>query len=295
MSSIKHCAMNRPYISLDEVTKNEFSITCIYLAGSIIQDAEKREGFDMNKNNYHLFTDNEKFILELFYILSDIENCLSSIENACIFVKRFYGKSYFEKCKINIIDYSLYHYDVLCYKISTLKDLYFKLVNYLYDLKLKGKSCSWKSIEKKEEEINNPFLFHLLRENYNNLSVIDNRRNKSAHEGKIEHAAFKDISPYVMLTMYSKTMPISDNVIITRGSYLEYKLKSNRKKFLEETEICKYNAFIFTRCILCSLSETFIQKIDNDTKNKYSATLEKIKQETQGNKCSIGKKMEGMF
>ena len=119
--------MNRPYISLDEVTKNEFSITCIYLAGSIIQDAEKREGFDMNKNNYHLFTDNEKFILELFYILSDIENCLSSIENACVFVKRFYGKSYFEKCKINIIDYSLYHYDVLCYKISTLKDLYFKL------------------------------------------------------------------------------------------------------------------------------------------------------------------------
>ena len=153
--------MNRPYISLDEVTKNEFSITCIYLAGSIIQDAEKREGFDMNKNNYHLFTDNEKFILELFYILSDIENCLSSIENACVFVKRFYGKSYFEKCKINIIDYSLYHYDVLCYKISTLKDLYFKLVSYLYDLKLKGKSCSWKSIEKKEEEINNPFLFHL--------------------------------------------------------------------------------------------------------------------------------------
>lgn len=206
-------------------------------------------------------------------------------------MKRFYGESYFEKCKINIIDYSLYHYDVLCYKISTLKDLYFKLVNYLYDLKLKGKSCSWKSIEKKEEEINNPFLFHLLRENYNNLSVIDNRRNKSAHEGKIEHAAFKDISPYVMLTMYSKTMPISDDVIITRGSYLEYKLKSSRKKFLEETEICKYNAFIFTRCILCSLSETFIQKIDNDTKNKYSATLEKIKQETQGNKCSIGKKI----
>ena len=48
--------MNRPYISLDEVTKNEFSITCIYLAGSIIQDAEKREGFDMNKNNYHTHT-----------------------------------------------------------------------------------------------------------------------------------------------------------------------------------------------------------------------------------------------
>ena len=75
-------------MSLDEVGKNEFYIACLYLVKDIIRDVEKREGFNMDRNNYHLLTDDEIFILGLYNILNNIENCLFSIENASIFMKQ---------------------------------------------------------------------------------------------------------------------------------------------------------------------------------------------------------------
>ena len=108
-------------MSLDEVGKNEFYIACLYLVKDIIRDVEKREGFNMDRNNYHLLTDDEIFILGLYNILNSIENCLFSIENASIFMKHFFGKNYFEKYQISSVDYYQYHYDVFCFKISTLK------------------------------------------------------------------------------------------------------------------------------------------------------------------------------
>ena len=83
-------------MSLDEVGKNEFYIACLYLVKDIIRDVEKREGFNMDRNNYHLLTDDEIFILGLYNILNSIENCLFSIENASIFMKHFFGKNYFD-------------------------------------------------------------------------------------------------------------------------------------------------------------------------------------------------------
>ena len=56
--------MNKFYMSLDEVGKNEFYIACLYLVKDIIRDVEKREGFNMDRNNYHLLTDDEIFILK---------------------------------------------------------------------------------------------------------------------------------------------------------------------------------------------------------------------------------------
>ena len=44
--------MNKFYMSLDEVGKNEFYIACLYLVKDIIRDVEKREGFNMDRNNY---------------------------------------------------------------------------------------------------------------------------------------------------------------------------------------------------------------------------------------------------
>jgi len=269
--------MNKPKIAIDDIAKNDFSIICTYLASGIILEAEKRKGYDINKNNYHLFSDKEKFILDSFYILSNINDCLSSIEYACMFMKRFYGKDYYKNHQINIVNYSLYHYDVFCYKISTLKDLYFKLVNHLYSLNLKERACTWDNIKKKEVNINNSFLFSMLRQNYEFLSFIDKRRNKSAHEGEIKHKAFESISPYVALTMYADKIPsgIGNGAIITRGSWLELELKASRKLFLEEVEVCRYNSFTFTRCILCSLSDRFNSMIDKGIKEQYSEKMEK--------------------
>lgn len=267
--------MEKIEITYNDVLGNELSVICRTLSSCIVTDITKKDGYDINKNNYHLLTDNEKYITGLFKIISNMDTCLFSIESSCLFMRRFYGKEYYKKHKINVIDYSLYHYDVLCYKISTLKDLYFKIINHLYELNLIEKKCNWKNIEKCKSEINNPFLFSLLMDNFQYLNTIDKRRNKSAHEGIMEHKAFEDISPYVTFTMYADQMPahISQDLIITRGSLLDWKLQESRKKLFKEAEACRYNAFVFTRCILCSLSNKFASMLDNDIKSKYSEAI----------------------
>lgn len=269
--------MNKPNITLNDVLKNRLSATCNAIAYEIMKDVTKRDGYNIKKNNSHLLFENEKYIMDLFDLLSNTMDCLSSIDNACIFMTHFYEKNHFEKHQISFIDYNLYHYDVLCYKISTLKDLYFKLVNFLYNLNLKDKSCNWTAIEREENIINKPLLFYFLRENFKHLSTINNRRNRSAHEGKVEHKAFKDISSYVFLTMHDKTNNnnISKDLNSTYGPYLEVEIKKSQQAFLEEVEIYRYNTFVFTRCILCSLSEKFIQTINSQTKNKYSEIIKK--------------------
>ncbi len=293
MLTLNHFTMDKYHLTLNDVLNNRFSIICKEVSTYIINDISQKEKLDTGKNDHQLQSDYDKYMMDLLDILFNMQECLSSIDHAYIFMRHFYSKEHFEKYEISTIDYYLYHYDVLCYKISTLKDLYFKLVNFLYDLKLEDKSCNWKAIEKRETIINNPFLFHLLRENHNNLSIIENQRNRSAHEGKVEHEAFKEISPYVLLTMYAETKftNVDKELMITNGSYLESKLKKSQSIFFKEVEIYRYNSFIFTRCILCSLAEKFIQTINSKTKNKYLDIIKKAELQIQKNRtdknCNI--------
>ena len=60
--------MNKFYMSLDEVGKNEFYIACLYLVKDIIRDVEKREGFNMDRNNYRhykIFCVNGKYGIQV--------------------------------------------------------------------------------------------------------------------------------------------------------------------------------------------------------------------------------------
>lgn len=266
--------MDNYEITIDDISKTVFASTCLYLAGSILTDMRRKEGDA--KDNWDLLSDDEKIILKTYKVLSSICNTLSRIDMSCAFMKRSCGKHILDRLQISIIDYSLYHYEVFCYKVSTLRDLYFKLINILYDLKIPNQCCKWDRISKEREKINNEFLFSLLEDSYNYLKIINVRRNGTAHDGKTEHGAFDEISPYVTFTMYADKMSeLDDCMNINRNSYLQYRLKESRKNFQKEVETCRYNAFIYARCILCSLSDRFFEILSDETKSKYKDSLEK--------------------
>lgn len=266
--------MDNYKITIDDVSKTVFASTCLHLAGSILTGMRRKEGDA--KDNRDLLSDDEKIILKSYKVLSSIYDTLSRIDMSCAFMKRSCGKHILDRLQINIIDYSLYHYEMFCYKVSTLRDLYFKLINILYDLKIPNQYCKWNRISEKREKINNEFLFSLLEDNRNYLKIINVRRNGTAHDGKTEHGAFDEISPYVTFTMYADKMPgLDDCMNINRNYYLQYRLKESRKNFQKEVEICRYNAFVYARCILCSLSDRFFEILSDETKSKYRDSLEK--------------------
>lgn len=246
-------------ITINDIFKNEFSKICISTFSKIIKEPEKRKGYSETENNYHIFSTDEHYAMNAFYIHSRISECLSAMDNVIVFLKRFYGKMYYEKNGIDIVSYSLYHYEMFLYKLTTLKDLYFQLINQVYQLSLTTKQCKWKEINNRKEDINNDTLFYILDQYSKCFKLSDMKRNKSAHEGDIQHKAFKEIAPIVTLNTYAKKYPIElDNTLkIFPGSWLNYRVNESRHRLLEDLRIYRYNAFMITHDLLDSLYEKF--------------------------------------
>lgn len=268
-----------PEITINQVLSNPFSRICSFLIESISNDISKREGYDINQNNNHLLSKDENLIQEIISIQSNLIDCMTSIDNSYLFMKRFYGKAYFEKQGIDISSYSIYHSDMLYYKIATIKDLYFKMVNSLCELNLTQKNCTWKNLKKMKETINNPRFFQLIKDNYECFfQIIEYRRNKSAHEGIINHKAFKAIELNINITraVSGLSIPPPDSLkdmLITPGSFLDYRLKESRKSFIVEMYICRYNIFAITKEIFSSFLNCLVDTLSSNTKKKYSKAI----------------------
>lgn len=247
-------------IKIGDVLDNDLNINCLTLLQSLSSDdIVKRKGYCSGKNNYHLLSCKERYIIDTNRILDNIQKCLLGIDHVMIFLKRFYGKSYYESNDINIIDYSYYHYEMFLYKLSTLRDLHFKLVNQIYKLGLDPDHCKYGCIEKQIDKINNPILFDLIALYKNSLSFQSSKiRNKSAHEGELAHKAFNEVDHLVWFEQLMKKHPtLFDGKYNDPDPFLQFEVKAKRKEFQEELEIHRYNAFMITRDILISLYKDF--------------------------------------
>lgn len=243
-----------PQIKLEDVENNCFSTSLGMAIGAIIQQVEEREGRG-KENIFDYFNTEERYIYEIFMLHRSLISCLETIDMAIGFISSYSKKDYMKKSYIPFDKYSLYHYDVICHKVSTIKDLYYKIINLVYELKLKN--CNWKSLQKEEQNINNAFLFELLEANYKLVSNIEDKRNKSSHEGVIRHSLLSDIGFYLMVVDLQDKVPqftpaeekYSKNSLIYSD-----RIKKAKKDFLANLRVVRYNVCSITRCLLCAMS-----------------------------------------
>lgn len=282
-------------ITIDEVLNDEFSLMVCSLVSVILQKLPERNGYNPERDNRQLLQEDEKHLLKLWNILLGIKNSLETIDTACLLMRRFYGKDFFEKNGVSVIDYSAYHYEMICCKVSTLKDLFFKLANHFYNLRLSKMKCNWKNIEEKEAEIQNPFLFSLLNGYHNNLKILFNKRNKAEHEGIINCKAFDNVEHLVSATMMAKNKEIPEDdfneFIITKGSFSDFLVRESRKKVQSEVETIRNNAFIYTKCIMCSLTDKLAEFVRNsEVLLKQSKNMEVTFDHILKKRCSYAEK-----
>ena len=109
---------------------------------------EKIDEYNSNNTTNYKKSECENRLINIFHYYVAIDNCITSIEQAMVFIRDYDLNKYRGKINFQINDICRYHYDVVCHKIFTINDLYFKLINELYDLKLK--KCNWDHIKKAE-------------------------------------------------------------------------------------------------------------------------------------------------
>lgn len=265
--------MKKEYeISIDNVYKNEFYIMFVYLYSAV----KTKNTSNSNTEDSEGLLEDEKFISNLHRILTGIDNCLRTIDISCLFIRRFYGKKYFESKEISATDYIKYHYDMICYKSATLKDLYFKLVNHLYKLGLGKKECSWDNISKYKSDINNSNLFKILEFNYDSLkSIIEKKRNESAHEGIINHHTLKEAELYEPLIISSSLRKHCGEPTTLIKTHYDIEIKKGKQNILKEAYAVRKITFTITKCIFCSLSDRLAETISDRLKEKYAENIDK--------------------
>ena len=265
--------MKKEYeISIDNVYKNEFYIMFAYLFSAV--KLENTNDLDTTESDDLL--EDRKFISNLHRILTGIDNCLRTIDISCLFVRRFYGKKYFESKDISATDYIKYHYDMIYYKSATLKDLYFKLINHLYQLGLNKKECNWDNINNHKSDINNHNLFKILEFNYNSLKgIIEKKRNESAHEGIISHHTLKEAELYEPLIISSSLRKYCGEPTTLIKTHYGIEIKRGKQNILKEAYAIRKITFTITKCIFCSLSDRLAETISDRLKEKYVESINK--------------------
>ena len=252
-----------PAIDTADIQNSCFAQTINTFFCLLTQHVSNRVGQD-RLNLFDFFEENEKYIYDLYQNYQALDSCLESIELGMKFISAYSEMDYMQPCFVPFDKYAAYHCDVIYHKISTIHDVFLKLINAVYNLGLQNDRCKYCEIKKHKSDIDNDDLFELIGVFYKLTKKINDQRNSSSHDGKLKIPTLTDISAYLMLCEIKEKHPhlYSQDKSYERNS-LQYKSQiiNAKDKILNELSVHRYNVFCITKCMLCSLYDKLIYTI----------------------------------
>ena len=212
-----------PLITQEDLYRNELWSSVAMLVPAILKNGRKRK-------------DSDKYILDTFNILNRIDYCFNTINRAKTFISRRPSiKELDNNVQMTVIDYYYYHYDVVIHKLSTIRDLSYRLINVVFRLGINDRNCGWDSILKKKDEIALPGIMNLQQLYYKLLEKIEYERNESTHSGNIDLSFMREIDLLVSMSQMIrlKFIPMDEWDPMAKGSYNEYRLRKCKKELIK--------------------------------------------------------------
>ena len=273
-----------PLITEEDLLHNEMIGYVLFLTVGILQ----------NSQTTGVKTEEEMQIIRVYGIINKILSCYKSINQASNFIKRRPTITELDNNQeMTVIDYYNYHYDVIVHKLSTIRDLSFKLINKIYSLQLKDRNCNWDNIWKKRDLISVTGIFDIQTLLYNFMGEVQRDRNESSHNGAIDIRSFKDIDGFVQMSQWKRMGKLTEDVIesdpMSKGTYYDYLLRKKRKELLAKIKMYKTVSMFCIHVITCSMANKFKSNIPQDLLDKYSELIQKANQGIDSYKRKINK------
>lgn len=272
-----------PLITEDDLLHNEMIGYTLYLSAGILLNSQT-DGK----------TEDEMQIIRVYGIINKILSCYKSINQASNFIKRRPTITELDNNEeMTVIDYYNYHYDVIIYKLSTIRDLSFKLINKIYSLQLKDRNCNWDNIWKKRNLISVPGILDIQTLLYNFMEEIQRDRNESSHNGTIDIRTFKDIDGFVQMSQWKRMGKLPEEVIgpdpMAKGTYYDYLLKKKKNELLAKISNFKTASLFCIHVLTCCMANKFISDIPRDILEKYSEFIQEANHGIDAYKRKINK------
>ena len=271
-----------PLITEDDLFHNELIGYALYLAAGIFLESKNKK-----------YTTEELYILRFYQIINKIHSCYKCINQACNFIKcRPTIKELDKNEEMTIIDYYNYHYDVVIHKLTTIKDLSFKLINKVFDLKLEDKNCSWNGIRNKKDLITIPGVLDIHTLHYNLMNEIIFDRNESSHNGYVDIKMFRNLDGLVQISQWKRLELLSEDLIgldpMEKGTYYDYLQRLGKKELLKKIQNYKSMSLFCIHVLTCCMANKFKSDIPEDLLDKYSEFIQKANRQidTYGRKIN---------
>lgn len=252
-----------PLITIDDLLHNEMVNYVLHVATETLQKEKgKAKG---------------KYEIRVYLIISKILSCYERVNQAYNFIKkRPTIKELDNNEEMTVIDYYNYHYDVVIHKLSTIRDLSFKLINEVFELKLKDRDCDWKHINK-DERITVPGVL-CIQELYYYLTIdIESNRNESTHNGPFEINIFDHIDGVVKLSQFKRLEKIPKTILdcdpMAKGTFNDLLLRMKKKELLDLINKEKSISLFCIHVLTCSMSNTFKSNLSEKIKEEYFNTI----------------------
>ena len=258
-----------PLITEDDLFHNELIGYALYLAAGIFLESKNQK-----------YTTEELYILRFYHIINRILSCYKCINQAYNFIKRRPTFKELDKNEeMTVIDYYNYHYDVVIHKLSTIKDLSFKLINKVFDLKLKDKDCTWNSIRSKKDLIFISGVLDIQTLHYHlmNETILD--RNESSHNGSVDIKLFRNIDGLVQISQWKRLELLSEDDIgpdpMEKSTYYDYLQRLGKKELLRKIKNHKAMSLFCIHILTCCMANKFKSDISKELLDKYSTYIQK--------------------
>lgn len=221
----------------------------------------------------------ERYVLDVFDIINNIQEGFTNINRAKGFIQRRPNQAQLDSNEeMTVPEYYMYHYDVVIHKLSTIRDLSYKLINAIFKLDLDERNCNWNGILKRKEKISALGIMNLMQLYYAALYNIETQRNVSTHSGKLELQFLKYIDYCTFISKAIRLYGFNCKDPMAKRTYNQYVLRKNKKQLLEHIDLYQNASMFFIHALTCCLKRTFYDNLSDDFKTEYSAEIGKAEE-----------------
>lgn len=218
----------------------------------IPRDIQNRKGFSFEKNNYHLLSSTEKYIMDIFNLYNRLNELYKDLERVIIFIKRYPTAKYYESNNIDKLAYIKYHTEVYLHKIHTILEVMKLILNDVYELEIAEKDCTWNKL-KNNSKVNQTKAYKIIELFHKSFEKIIDARHRNTHRALFNSGVDMDLEAAFDIYKLSNELDLGVDLEFMRAyppMLVNYELKLHRKKRVDfiqksnEAAIHYYDMFI---------------------------------------------------
>jgi len=145
--------------------------------------------------------------------LRGLLNSLFGLNISLSLISQYPSDEYMHQYDYSAKGYALYHYSVICHKLSTIRDLYHKLVNAVCKCQVKPDrhgNISWEEL-KKNLRLNNKYcdVLKIINNFQVSFGIYIKDRQRSSHDGLVFNNIFSDMDLTEFITALANDNKLS--------------------------------------------------------------------------------------